>query len=177
MPNREVLGLRRIGRCVVTFRSGPTASSTLSILLEQGLPVPRKPIEEIPTLPSDLTVLSDEDLMILYTHLTAWSDYVSTQVSIAQIDEREISNELDRAENRMMILSSANGDRVTYARAQVAADPTIVGIKKRVDEAYAYRKLVESLAANVERDAALVSRELTRRTSSRSRTSPSRWSA
>ena len=76
-----------------------------------------------------------------------------------------------------MIASGANGDRVTYARAQVAADPRIVALKDVVEEAYAYRKLVESLAANVERDASLVSRELTRRTSSRNRTSPSRWSA
>lgn len=161
----------------MAFRSGPVASRMMSEIRDQGLPMPKKPVETPPDLPQDLTVLDDEDLMVLYTHLVAWSDYISTQVSIAQIDEREIQRELDQTENRLMILSGDKGDRVTYARAQVAADPTVVGLKARVEEAHAYRKLVESLAANIERDAALVSRELTRRTSTRTRTSPNRWSA
>lgn len=159
------------------FRNGATAGWAMQALYDQGLSVPDKPLGDIPTLPSDLTEVDDEELMILYTHLTAWSDFISTQVSIAQIDERESNTNLDREENRLMILSGDKGDRVTYARAQVAADPKIVALKEKTDECHAYRKLIESLAANVERNAALVSRELTRRTSSRSRTTPSRWSA
>jgi hypothetical protein len=50
-------------------------------------------------------------------------------------------------------------------------------LKDEIESLHAYRKLVETLFSNIERDASLVSRELTRRTSSRNRTSPSRWSA
>lgn len=161
----------------MSIRLGAASGWAAESLAKQGLHLWEQPETEIPVLPSDLTALDDEDLMVLYSLLTAWSDFISTQVSCAQIDERAAERRLSQEENLLMIASGANGDRVTYARAQVAADPRIVALKDVVEEAYAYRKLVESLAANVERDASLVSRELTRRTSSRNRTSPSRWSA
>lgn len=161
----------------MSIKLGPASRKAAEDLLSQGLSLHPQPEIEIPILPSDLTAIDDEDLMILYSLLTAWSDFISTQVSCAQVDERAAERRLSQAENLLMIASGSNGDRVTYARAQVAADPQIVAMKEEVEESHAYRKLVESLATNVERDAALVSRELTRRTSSRTRTSPSRWSA
>lgn len=160
----------------MSLKLGPASSKAANYLSSQGLALHPQPDIEIPVLPPDLTIIEDEDLMILYSLLTAWSDFISTQVSCAQIDERAAEKRLSHAENLLMISSGANGDRVTYARAQVAADPQIVAMKDDVEDVHAYRKLVEALASNVERDAALVSRELTRRTS-RIRTSPSRWSA
>lgn len=161
----------------MSIRLGAASRWAAESLTQQGLHLWEQPATEIPALPADLTAIEDEDLMILYSRLTAWSDFISTQVSCAQIDERAAERRLAQEENLLMIASGSNGDRVTYARAQVAADPRIVSLKDTVEEAYAYRKLAESLAANIERDASLVSRELTRRTSSRNRTSPSRWSA
>lgn len=161
----------------MTLRLGPISQKAVQTLTQQGLSLSPQPEIEMPVLPADLTAIDDEDLMVLYSLLTAWSDYISTQVSCAQVDERAAERRLSHAENLLMISSGANGDRVTYARAQVAADPSIIALKDSVEESHAYRKLVESLAVNVERDAALVSRELTRRTSSRSRSSSSRWSA
>ena len=161
----------------MSLRLGDVSRRAADSLASQGLSMYPKPEIEIPILPPDITVLDDEDLMVLYSLLTAWADFISTQVSCAQIDERATEKKLSHAENLLMIASGDKGDRVTYARAQVAADEYIISLKDEVEEAHAYRKLVESLASNVERDAALVSRELTRRTSSRNRTSPSRWSA
>ena len=57
-------------------------------------------------------------------------------------------------------------DRVAVAKAQRQADPQVIERKQTVAERYAYRKLVAVLFGNVEREAALVSRELTRRTGS-----------
>lgn len=161
----------------MSLRLGPASQKAAQALADQGLQLWGQPQIEMPILPPDLTAIGDEDLMILYSLLTSWSDYISTQVSCAQVDERAAERRLAHAENLLMISSGSNGDRVTYARAQVAADTGIIALKDVVEETHAYRKLVESLAANVERDAALVSRELTRRTSSRSRSSSSRWSA
>jgi hypothetical protein len=161
----------------MSLRLGEASRRAADALMQQGLTLSPKPEIEMPILPSDVTVLDDEDLMILYSLLTAWADFISTQVSCAQVDERAAEKRLSHAENLLMIASGDKGDRVTYARAQVAADNKIVAMKEEVEEAHAYRKLIESMASNIERDAALVSRELTRRTSSRNRTSPSRWSA
>lgn len=161
----------------MSLRMGPVSASAVDQLASQGLAMYPKPNLEIPVLPADLTSVDDEDLMVLYSLLTSWSDFVSTQVSCAQVDERAVEKKLAHSENLLMIAAGDKGDRVTYARAQVAADPTIIALKQEVEDVHAYRKLVEVLAANIERDAALVSRELTRRTSSRNRTSSSRWSA
>lgn len=161
----------------MSFRLGPASRRAFDDLASQGLSLHEQPEIHMPVLPADLTLIDDEDLMILYSLLTAWADFVSTQVSCAQVDERAVERRLSHAENLLMIASGDRGDRVTFARAQVAADPSIVAMKDEVEERHAYRKLVESLSLNIERDASLVSRELTRRTSSRTRTSPSRWSA
>lgn len=161
----------------MTLKLGGTSQRAYDELMTQGLSLHPQPETEIPILPPDLTAIDDEDLMVLYSLLTAWSDFVSAQVSCAQVDERAAEKKLAHSENLLMIASGDRGDRVTYARAQVAAEPTIVALKEDIENLHAYRKLVETLSMNIERDASLVSRELTRRTSSRSRTSPSRWSA
>lgn len=159
------------------MKLGPSSQRAYDELLSQGLSLHPQPETEIPVLPPDLTAIDDEDLMILYSLLTAWSDFVSAQVSCAQVDERAAEKKLSHSENLLMIASGDRGDRVTFARAQVAADPKISALKEEIESLHAYRKLVETLSTNIERDANLVSRELTRRTSARSRTSPSRWSA
>lgn len=159
------------------MKLGPSSQRAYDELLSQGLSLHPQPETEIPVLPPDLTAIDDEDLMILYSLLTAWSDFVSAQVSCAQVDERAAEKKLSHSENLLMIASGDRGDRVTFARAQVAADPKISALKEEIERLHAYRKLVETLSTNIERDANLVSRELTRRTSARSRTSPSRWSA
>jgi hypothetical protein len=60
--------------------------------------------------------------------------------------------------------SKVKGERVTLIKAQVAADPKIMDLENQLTHAYAYRKMVEVVANNFERDVALVSREITRRT-------------
>jgi hypothetical protein len=153
------------------------SSSALDAIKGQGINVPNKPDYTIPSLPVDLTEVGDEDLMVLYGKLTAYADFITVQVSCAQIDERAMERRLANMEATKMLGSSGKSEnRVTFARAQVATDPEVLTAKTDIEEIHAYRKLVEALANNIERDAALVSRELTRRTSTVNRRS-ARWSA
>ena len=112
--------------------------------------------------------LDDDALMALFSELTAWSDYVSAQSAIAQIDERSAQRQLDLAEAMATgkHWSGASGERVAVMKKKVAEDPEVVQALDLLDERHAYRKLIEVLVANTERNAALVSRELTRRTAS-----------
>lgn len=161
----------------MSLRTGKASTRALESLKTQGLSPADKPGFDLPSLPRDLTQISDEDLMVLYSEFTAYADFIGVQVSCAQVDERSLEKELTSMENVKMLSSEGKSEnRVTFARAQVAVDPEIVSIKQQVDEAHAYRKLIESLASNLERDSNLVSRELTRRTASVARRS-SRWSA
>lgn len=56
--------------------------------------------------------------------------------------------------------------QVTVLKAQRDIEPAVVEQRQKIATAYAYRKLVGVLFTNAERDANLVSRELTRRTGS-----------
>jgi hypothetical protein len=104
----------------------------------------------------------------LFTKLTAWSNYVAGQLAASQDDERYIEKQKDMLEAKLFLSkdnSKVKGERVTLIKAQVNSDPRIVELEEEFLNAYAYRKMLEVVSNNFERDVALVSREITRRTS------------
>jgi hypothetical protein len=120
-----------------------------------------------PVMPKDISVLDSEELSELFTRLTAWSNYVAGQLAAAQVDEKFLEKKLSNSEAQLFLAkdtSKVKGERVTLIKAQVAADPMIIELEEKLMSAYAYRKMVEVVASNFERDVALVSREITRRT-------------
>ena len=75
-------------------------------LEKQNLYLPSRPVEErIPSLAdvSDLTELSDSQLMDLFRRLTSWASFLAGQVSCAQIDERASQKTLDYSEATALI--------------------------------------------------------------------------
>lgn len=143
------------------------SQTAVNELTKRGFKLSSKPENDIPTLPSDITDLHDDDLMELFVELTAWTDHLSSQLAIAIVDEREAERAVSLAESKAMLdyWKGGSGDRVTVVKAQIATDPKVLDLIKEQDEKYAYRKILETLYQNVERDSAVVSRELTRRTS------------
>ena len=126
----------------------------------------QKPQLEQARLPYDITILSSEQLAEKFTVLTAWADYIASQLAIAQIEERSALRSMNTAEDKMLVTrmgTAARGERITLVKAQVSADDTIVSLAQEYEDKYAYRKLVEMLLSNHERDLQLVSREITRR--------------
>ena len=120
-----------------------------------------------PKMPRDISVLDSDELSGLFTQLTAWSNYVAGQLAAAQVDEHVLNKKKDSLEARLFLdkdNSKVKGERVTLIKAQVAADPKVEDLENQLTHAYAYRKMVEVVANNFERDVALVSREITRRT-------------
>lgn len=125
-----------------------------------------KPSDEQVRLPADITAVTSEELGELFTKLTAWTDYIASQLVFAQLEERAILKKKDYAENTMLIKrmgAGVKGERVTTVKAEIAVHQDILDLDREYDEKYAYRKLVEMLLTNHERDLALVSREITRR--------------
>jgi hypothetical protein len=120
-----------------------------------------------PNMPKDISILDSDELSALFTQLTAWSNFVAGQLAAAQVDEHILNKKKDSLEARLFLdkdNSKVKGERVTLIKAQVAADPQIEDLENQLSHAYAYRKMVEVVANNFERDVALVSREITRRT-------------
>lgn len=117
-------------------------------------------------LPSDVTILSSEQLGEKFTQLTAWADYAASEMVHAQLAERDAQRKLSLKENTLLVQkmgTAAKGDRITLIKAQIAIDPEILELAQIHEEKYAYRKLVEMTLQNYERDLSLVSREVTRR--------------
>jgi len=140
--------------------------SEIDVIMKKGLALP-KPEYEQATLPPDITALSSEQLAEMFTILTGWADYIATQLVQAQLSEREAQRALDMAENFMLIKrmgSTIKGSTVSLAKAQTATDPEIIQLGDTYEERYAYRKILEMMLSNQERDITLVSREITRRT-------------
>ena len=125
-----------------------------------------KPSDEQVILPSDITDIGSEELGQLYTRLTSWSDYIASQLTMAQLEERAALKAKEFKENTMLVRrmgAQVKGERVTSVKAEIAVDPDVVALDNDYEEKYAYRKLVEMLLNNHERDLQLVSREITRR--------------
>jgi len=126
-----------------------------------------KPALDQVQLPNDITAIDSEELGKLFTDLTAWTDYIESQNAMAVLEERAALKAKDYEENLMMIKrmgASVKGERITVIKAEIATNPKIVALDNEYEERYAYRKLVEMLLTNHERDLSLVSREITRRT-------------
>lgn len=125
-----------------------------------------KPSDEQVVLPADITAISSETLGELFTKLTAWTDYIASQLAMAQLEERAALKKLEFTENTMLVKrmgAQVKGERVTTVKAEVSVHPDIVELSNEYEEKYAYRKLVEMLLNNHERDLQLTSREITRR--------------
>lgn len=136
-------------------------------LAREGITLPGKPTFEVPTLHDDLSSYNDDALMEVFIRFTSWADYLNTLAAAAMVDERAAETALEIIQARVLVggWGGTAKDRVTVAKAERSMDPDVVKAREVLQERYGYRKLTEVLANNVERDAALVSRELTRRTS------------
>jgi hypothetical protein len=125
-----------------------------------------KPNTEQVVLPGDITAISSEDLGELFTRLTSWSDYIASQLTMAQLEERAALKKKEYLENTMLVKrmgAQVKGERVTAVKAEIAVNQDVIDLDNDYEEKYAYRKLVEMLLTNHERDLSLVSREITRR--------------
>lgn len=125
-----------------------------------------KPSDEQVELPADITDISSENLGELFTRLTAWTDYIASQKVMAELEERAALKKKDLFENRLMFKrmgTQVKGERVTAVKAEIAVNEELIALDNDYEEKYAYRKLVEMLLNNHERDLSLVSREITRR--------------
>ena len=137
----------------------------LDPVVQKAVDLP-KPKYDQAVLPPDITELSSEQLAEMFTILTGWADYMASQLVQAQLAERNAQVRLDRATNRLMIEkmgAATKADKVTLIKAQIANDPDVLDLEDAYEEKYAYRKLLEMMLNNQERDITLVSREITRR--------------
>jgi hypothetical protein len=142
-------------------------ATALEVVEKQGIAVNTNYTTKPPVVPADITILDDSELMELFGYLTAQMNFASTQLAIAQVDEKELENELEIMESKGHIAFVSQYPKATMAtiKAFIATDEDVVLLRENIAQKYAYRKMVEAMTNNVERSIQLVSREVTRRAS------------
>jgi len=119
---------------------------------------------DVPDLPRDLTILDEQDLMILFSEYVAWQNFAATRQSEAEVDESRAEGAQRYAE-AIVMMRAVKGE-VTIKRAEMAADDDVAQARANVLTAYANRKAAQNVYANCERVVNLISRELSRRIAS-----------
>ncbi len=143
------------------------ADDAIESLKEQGFSLPHKP-DHTPELPDDVSTLDDESLLGLMQEFTAWADYASAQVGMAVIAEREAEMLLEKETAEVWKNSLAVDPKtsVTVLKTVSLTVPEVAEARDNYESSYAYRRMASDIAERFERDAQLLSRELTRRNQS-----------
>jgi hypothetical protein len=123
-----------------------------------------------PTLETDIDDLTDKQLMDKFVQFTRWTDFFQYQLAIEEIYEHHAEMEVRRLEGLFLTRNRPEkaSEAVTWVRAQMETDHDIQAARDALKVYYARRKLKQMLFESSERDAAVVSRELTRRTDAKS---------
>ena len=141
------------------------AEQMLHVLAGQGLPVRTSLKLDVPPFPTDITLVNDQELMILAAKYMENYNFVSTQVACSEIAELESENLYDYEYSKRMIekTTGKTTEKSIMLKAIVTTEADIVNLINRKTYAYAYRKMLETMKDGLERSYYLVSREITRR--------------
>ena len=106
--------------------------------------------------------------MSLYSQMVSWVNYAKAEVVQAEVIEEYKLSALRQTEAFTLISqwdTTKKGDTVTMAKARRDVDSEVVICVKNHREARAYRKMVDTVFDRCERNANVLSRELSRRIS------------
>jgi len=152
------------------YRLGDSASRAVRKVKIDGLELPARPDYTRPQLPSDITAISAEELMELFSEITSWLDYIEVQLAAAQIDEKYEEQQLEEVRAHEQVEASRTDSRtdVTTKKALAFESEDFRAQRDRLHNAFGYRRIVETIYNSLERARFIVSREITRRTGDRS---------
>jgi len=111
----------------------------------------------------DITVVSDDRLMQLFSEYVQWQNYAATEFALAEVQEERADAALRAEEAQQLVLINPTPGYVQATQAMIKATPSVQRAKEQALDAYARRKMTGVMATNCERTAALLSRELSRR--------------
>lgn len=155
----------RPARVDVTEQIAQKREEIRATVEKDGLDLPEKPEFTLPKLPTNLTDLSDDRLMRLMAKFARFQDYVDGQLKAVEIDEALAESRLEyqRAKYLVRTWEGNSSDKVTIAKAQAAVDPVVQKVADIHQTLRYKRKFMNVMADSLARDAAVLSRELSRR--------------
>lgn len=137
---------------------------------KMGIEFAPQPDGASPVLPPDPTALDDSQLMVAFTNFMGWVDFSATQLGFAEVDERMFDAMLEKRRDLLLLRSMPSSealrkreDTMTRVKAEVDTHAEMVELQQQHAEAYARRKLLTTVYERYDRDAFVLSREITRR--------------
>jgi hypothetical protein len=147
------------------YRLGESSIRAVRKIRTDQLELPSRPDYSMPTVSSNITSLSDEDLMELFVELTSWLDYTEVQLAVAQIDEEYERLLLEEIKAHEQVEASrVDVKDVTTKKAMAFENEDFIEQRDKVHNQYGYRKITETVYNRLDRGKFIVSREITRRT-------------
>jgi hypothetical protein len=144
---------------------GVSGSEALQALRGQGFAVDEEFVGIVPQMPFDITDLDDLGVMRLWQEYNAYLAFILAQVTVAAMDETSAKKKLDLIDAEYTAKHTQPKMTVSAIKALVAVEEEVQDAEYTYEVKHNYRKGMEMLHTNVERDCAFISRELTRRTS------------
>jgi hypothetical protein len=151
---------------MIKMQVGDASNVTLDLMTTQGFVIDKSFTGIIPQMPDDITDCDDLGVMRLWQEYNAYLAFILAQVTVSQMDESSHKKTLDLVEARYTARHTQPKMTVSAIKALVAVEGEVQDAEWKYDVAHNYRKGMEMLYTNVERDCSFISRELTRRTSS-----------
>lgn len=128
-------------------------------LLGMGGSIPRRPGED-PGMPKDVTILTSSELGELFAAFTAQIEWLECQHALAEIDSAEYSAHSEHVEAEIHLRKSGT---VSDKKSKTTNDPRFIEAEQRALVEKAKARLLKARVAGLERCAAALSREMTRR--------------
>lgn len=130
-----------------------------------AVPRPKLDDDEFPSVPEDVSTLSDQDLSALYLKLDAFTGYVGFHLSIAEVAVLEVTGQLKEQEAKLTLseLDDAPKGKVAMRKLEVFMRPDLVKLRERETYHKAEVKMLKHRVATMERSIRMLSREQTRR--------------
>ena len=150
----------------IKMKVGDSGNEALQAIRGQGFAVDEEFDGILPQMPYDITDLDDLGVMRLWQEYNAYLSFILAQVTVAAMDEASAKKNLDLIDAEYTAKHTQPKMTVSAIKALVAVEEDVQDAEYTYEVKHNYRKGMEMLHTNVERDCAFISRELTRRTSS-----------
>jgi hypothetical protein len=153
----------------ITAELSKQHEEAVAALKRKRLDLPKRPRNtETPKLPDDITLLDDDGLMELLVRFTRYQDHIAGLLALCEIDETEAEAKLEIAKAKHLVKgwTGSSSDRVAISKAEATVDTDVQDMNDLYHQAKARRKVFSVMVNTMANGAAVVSRELTRRTGS-----------
>ena len=147
------------------LRLNKTSQETIGLAEKQGLKVVYSYEYDAPTLPADITDVTEEQLMDLYSRYVSYLDFINTQAWCAKVDAADAEKDVDLEKARKKIMMKESGQAVAMIDPLIEIDDTYNDLRKTAQELKNYHSLVQLISEKTLKDISFINREISRRIS------------